>query len=131
MTDPTGTGVPAEAITDAADAIHFFADAVTGEPSCLCLPEHPTARYDHDRERAASVLEAAAPAIAAQAAAAERELLLAQLREFLPRYVGIVIHTCTPDGTPVYATGPVGFPDALVDTFALMTVPDADLLEGS
>ena len=121
MTDQTGAGVPAEGVTPEISAL--IEGALDGLPQ-------PDSRFERDRWRIASkvALTAALPAIAAQAAAAERELLLAQLREFLPRYVGIVIHTCTPDGTPVYATGPVGFPDALVDTFALMTVPDADLL---
>lgn len=53
-------------------------------------------------------------------AAAERDRLLAALREFLPQYVGLVIRFRTPDGNPVYASGPVAFGDALVNTFAIV-----------
>ena len=117
-------GVPAEAIAAAEAAFSDWWD----ETGAIMPSAGILARIELIHQAALVGWAAAAPVITAQAAAAERELLLAQLREFLPRYVGIVIHTCTPDGTPVYATGPVGFPDALVDTFALMTVPDADLL---
>jgi hypothetical protein len=63
-------------------------------------------------------------------AAAERERLLTALREFLPGYVTMVEqkYGCGTDTRIAYASGPVAFPDALVDTFALMSTPDADLL---
>lgn len=61
MSDHPAAPVPEQAVTAAADAIHFWnaGDGLT----CRCMPAHPTARYDHDRERAVRALEAAAPAI--------------------------------------------------------------------
>ncbi len=78
-----------------------------------------------------TVLEAAAPVIAAQAAAAEWERLLAALREFLPKYVTTIVHGHALDGAPIYAAGLLAFPDVLVDIFALMDTPDCDLLDGA
>ena len=114
------TGIPAEVITAAAKLLsaHYF-DLKDGKPDA------------EEVWMAMQMLEAAAPVIAAQAAAAEWERLLAALREFLPKYVTTIVHGHALDGAPIYAAGLLAFPDVLVDIFALMDTPDCDLLDGA
>lgn len=69
--------------------------------------------------------------ILARAVKAERERLLSALREFLPQYVASVVVGTAYDNGPVYASGRVAFVDAVVNTFALMSTPDAELLDGA